>query len=537
MKKKAISLTIAVLAAMSLAACGSSSATQTSTSSDSAESAVSAGTEASSDPSGSADTGVTDSGDHAPGGDFTYGLATEVDNFDPFTATTADAKSIYFNIYEGLVKVQPDGTFAGAVASDYAMSDDGKTWTFTLRDGVQFHNGNAVTADDVLYSIQLAIDSQITGYDNIDSFEQGTDGGSTTITVSLKDADTDFLSYATQAIVPKDSDSNGELATAPVGTGPFRFTEYKVQDHVTLERFDDYWGTPAYLDSVTVRFLADSSQELVNFQSGAIDGFTADASITEQVDKSTATFNIGNSNAVQALYLNNAAEPFDDVRVRQAVAYAVDPQDVIDTVDYGYGTRLGTAMIPGLSVYFDDSLTDVYAYDPDKAKELLTEAGYPDGIEFSVTVPSVYKVHVDTAQVLVNDLAAAGITMNIEQVDWATWLENTYTNRDYEATIVSVDSAIASPTGFLSRYVSDAGNNFVNFNSQDYDQHYQAAVSASDQETREAEFKACEKVLSDEAASAYIQDVANILVYNQKFDGYVGYPLYAVDFSVIYQVQ
>lgn len=532
MKKRVISITLAVLAAMSLAACGNSSATQTSTSAGTTQPAASADTAAASDTAATADAGSP-----AQGGSFTYALATEVDNFDPFTATTADAKSIYFNIYEGLVKVQPDGTFTGAVASDYSMDSAGKTWTFTLRDGIRFHNGNEVTADDVLYSIQLAIDSQITGYDNIDTFEQSQDNGSTVITITLKNADTDFLSYATQAIVPKDSDSDGELATAPIGTGPFKFTEYKVQDHVTLERFDDYWGTPAYLDTVTVRFLADSSQELVNFQSGAIDGFTADASITEQVDKSTAVFNVGNSNAVQALYLNNAAAPFDDVRVRQAVAYAVDPQDVIDTVDYGYGTKVGTAMIPGLSVYFDDSLTDVYSYDPEKAKELLAEAGYPDGIEFSVTVPSVYKVHVDSAQVLVNDLAAAGITMNIEQVDWATWLENTYTNRDYEATIVSVDSAIASPTGFLSRYVSDAGNNFVNFQSDDFDQHYQAAVSASDQETRETEFKACEKILSDEAASAYIQDIANILVYSQKFGGYVGYPLYAIDFSAIYQVQ
>ena len=240
---------------------------------------------------------------------------------------------------------------------------------------------------------------------------------------------------------------------------------------------------------------------------------------------------------MQALYLNNAAEPFDQLEVRQALCYAIDPQNIIDTVDYGYGTEIGTAMIPGLAAYYDESLADTYAKDTEKAKELLARAGYPDGFSFTVTVPSVYQVHVDTAQVLVNDLAEAGITMNINQVDWATWLENVYTNRDYEATIVSVDGAIASPTAFLSRYRSDAGNNFVNFQSEEFDQHYAAATEAIDEAVREQEFKACEKVLTENAASVYLQDIANILVYDKKFDGYAGYPLYAVDFSAIYQVQ
>ena len=115
---------------------------------------------------------------------------------------------------------------------------------------------------------------------------------------------------------------------------------------------------------------------------------------------------------MQALYLNNAAEPFDQLEVRQALCYAIDPQNIIDTVDYGYGTEIGTAMIPGLAAYYDESLADTYAKDTEKARELLAKAGYPDGFSFTVTVPSVYQVHVDTAQVLVNDLAEAGITMN-----------------------------------------------------------------------------------------------------------------------------
>lgn len=513
MKKRIFATILAAIAAVSLAACGQSKPAS--------DNSV-------------ASTANTSDATPADGGNFVYGLATEVDNFDPFTATTADAKSIYFNIYEGLVKVNPDGTFSGAVASDYQISDDAKTYTFTLRDGVKFHNGAVVTTDDVLYSIQHAIDSGIPGYDNVDSFEATDDK---TIVVTLKKGDADFLAIASQAIIPKDSDNKGELALAPIGTGPYKFASYAVQDHVTLDKNPDYWGTPAHLNEIIIRFIASSSDLLVNYQSGAIDGFTANAAISEQVDKNSSTINVGHSNAVQALYLNNANAPFDDVRVRQALSYAVDSEGVINTVDYGYGTEIGTAMIPGLSSFFNDDVTHAYDVDVKKAKHLLSDAGYPNGFSFTVKVPSNYQVHLDSAQVLVNQLAKAGITMDIQQVDWATWLENVYTNRDYDATIISVDGSIASPTAFLSRYVSDAHNNFVNFNSKDYDAAYAKATAAVDQEKRVAGFKECQKILSDEAASVYIQDIANNFVYSTKFAGYTGYPLYAVDFASVYRIQ
>ena len=466
------------------------------------------------------------------GGEFVYGLATEVDNFDPFTATTADAKSIYFNIYEGLVKITPEGTFVPALADTVDISEDAKTYTFTLREGVLFHNGQPLTMADVLYSVQLAIDSSITGYDNIESFEATDDR---TLVITLKNGSTDFLANVSQAIVPEGSDDHQELALAPIGTGPFCFGEYAVQEYVTLTRNDQYWGEPAHLDKVTVRFIASSSDYLIQFQSGAIDGFTANAGITEQLDKNAAQVYVANSNAVQLLALNNNAAPFDDIRVRQALCYAVDKDEIIDTVNYGYGVPLGSGMIPGLAAYYDDTLAGVYTTDTGKAKELLAEAGYPDGFTFTVKVPSVYQVHVDTAQVIVNELEKIGVTMNIEQVDWATWLENVYTNRDFEATIISLDGSYASPTAFLARYVTDAHRNFINFSSEEYDSVYAKALSSVDEEERETLFKQCQQILNAEAASVYIQDISNILVYNSSFDGYVGYPLYAVDFSVIYR--
>lgn len=474
--------------------------------------------------------GQETSGQPAEGGKFVFGIATEVYNFDPFTATTADAKGIYFNIYEGLVKTTEEGDFVPAVADSVDVSEDASVYTVHLRDGVKFHNGNEVTMEDVKWSVQKAIDSGLPGYDEISSAEAADDR---TLVITLTAPDTGFKAYMTTAIVPAGSE---DLALNPVGTGPFAFGEYAEQDHVTLKKNEAYWGTPAHLDEVEVKFIASSSEELIGFQAGTIDGFEGNAGITQQVDEQTANIYTRNSNAVQLMALNNSFEPFQDVRVRQALNYAVNAQEIIDTVNYGFGVACGTPVIPGLTKYFNEDLTHAYDVNTEKAKELLKEAGYED-LTFKITVPSVYQVHVDTAQVLVNELAAIGVKAEIEQVDWATWLESCYMNRQYEATVISVDGAVAYPTAFLERYLSDSSSNFVNYRSETFDKAYRAACAETDDARKAELFREAQKILSDEAASVYIQDMSSINLYNKKFEGFAAYPLYACDFAAIYQVQ
>ena len=504
MKKRFAAAVLAVLMTASLTACGGKSAG-----------------------SGEAAAGTGE------GGTFIYGLSTEINNFDPFTSTTADAKSIYYNIYEGLVKVNEDGTeFLPAVASEVTRDSD-SAYTFTLRDGVKFHNGQDVTMEDVTYSIDLAIKSKINGFDNIRDYS--VDGNK--ITINLNTPDIGFLAYMVQAIVPAGSDDNGELALQPVGTGPYAFSDYEVQDHVTLVKNNDYWGEPAHLDEVEVRFLADQTELLTAFQAGSIDGFSAYGGIVSQLEEGTYNPYYSNSNAVQVLALNNAVKPFDDVRVRQAVAYAVDADEINELVNYGHAVIVGTPVIPGLAKYCNTETADDYAVDTAKAKTLLEEAGYKDGFSFTVKVPSVYPVHVDSAQVMVNQLAKAGITMNIEQVDWATWLDSVYTNRDYEATIISLDAATAYPAAYMSRYQSDAGNNFINYKSDAFDAKYKEAITSTDEDAQTGLFMEAQQILSDECCSVFIEDISTVRVWAPAFEGCADSPLYAIDFASVSKVQ
>ncbi|MCR5605317.1 MAG: hypothetical protein K6F69_00675 [Treponema sp.] len=465
------------------------------------------------------------------GGELVFGSATELNNFNPFDSITADVRGINFNIFEGLVKVSTDGTFKPAIAESYTISDDATTYTFKIRKNVIFHNGKTLDKNDVLYSIQKAKDSGFAGYKEIKDFTFTDDD---TLVITLNAANASFIPYLSNAIVPADS-TNLELS--PIGTGPFKFSEYAEQNYIKLTKNNEYWGEKAHLDSVTVKFIASQADLVMSFQSGSIDGFSAEAGTVMQLDEKTLNKYQSNSNAVQLLALNNAVKPFDDERVRQALCYAINRKEIIDSVNYGYGIQLGSGLIPALTKYYDDSLASTYETDIEKAKELLAQAGYTNGFKFSITVPSVYTVHVDTAAVIVNQLAKIGVTAEIKLVDWATWLSGVYKGRQYDATIISLDGPLAYPTAFLSRYTSTAGNNFVNFKSSSYDEAYNKAISTINEDEKVQFFKEAQKILNKEAASAFIQDISEFTVYNKKFEGYAGYPLYARDFSAVHMVK
>ena len=148
-------------------------------------------------------------------------------------------------------------------------------------------------------------------------------------------------------------------------------------------------------------------------------------------------------------------------------------------------------------------------------------------------MPSNYTQHVDTAQVISEELKAIGVTANIQEVEWNTWLSDVYSDRKYQATVVGVDASTLSASSLLARYASDAGRNFVNFNSPAYDEAYANAQSTSDDAAKTEYYKECEKILSEEAASVYIQDLPEFVALNKKYTGYVFYPLYVQDISKI----
>ncbi len=483
------------------------------------------------DESGSNEPAAQPAADHP--NEITVGIAQDLDeSLDPHKAVAAGTKEVMFNVFEGLMKPTPEGDLIPAVAEKYEISDDQLTYTFTIRDGIKFHNGDPVTAEDVGESLARCKNGgdgifEVEAFSNIQHMETA---DSRSISITLGEPDSEFLSYLTAAVLPAGYDGQD---TAPVGTGPFKFVSRAAQDNIVLERFDDYWGEKAYLDKVTYKIIENADSILMSLQSGAVDLF---AHLTStQVAQLGDEFNIeeGTMNLVQAMYLNHAEKPFDDVRVRQALCYAIDRQQILDLAFDGYGSLIGSSMYPAFGKYFDDSLTNYYTYDVEKAKALLADAGYPDGFAMTITVPSNYQPHLDTAQVIVEQLKQVGITAEILPVTWESWLNDTYMGRQFQATVVGVDASTMTARALLERFTSTAGNNFINYNNAEYDAIFQAALAAADDAAQTAAYKQAEANLTENAANVYIQDLADLVAIRKGLTGVRFYPIYVLDLSGI----
>lgn len=476
----------------------------------------------------------TSSGDETSGtsgNSVVVGITQDLDSLDPHKAAYAGTREVLFNLFEGLVKANSNGDLVPAVASDYTISEDAKTYTFTLRDGITFHDGSPVTVGDIKYSIEryAGIQGEESAFSNLEEVVVIDDS---TVEVHLKEGNSEFLSELTCAILPEANDA--QAATNPIGTGPFKFVSFTAGQNLIVEKYDGYWnaGYPK-LDGVEFKIVTDTDTALMELNAGTIDIYqylTAD-----QAKSLSSDFNVleGSVNYVQGMFLNNAVKPFDDVRVRQALYYAIDRDLINQFLFDGKSHIIGTNMIPAFKKYYNASTETTYSKNIEKAKALLAEAGYPDGFTFTITVPNNYAPHEGTAQIIQQSLAEIGVTAKIELVEFTTWYSEVYTNRNYEATVVAVDGTL-SPSSWFSKNLSTSSVNFTNYNNPEFDEIYLQALATTDDATKVELYGKLQTILAEDAASIYVQDPANLVAINKKLSGYEFYPIAAQDMSIVY---
>ena len=465
------------------------------------------------------------------------GITQDLDSLDPHKAVAAGTDEVLFNVFEGLVKPSADGTLVPAVAKDYTIAPDGMSYTFSLRENVKFHNGKVVTADDVVYSIKRCAgllddpDPEVVVESALSVISAVEKVGEDTVVIRLSEPNTELLGFLTCFIIPEDYT---EQESVPVGTGPFQFVSYTPLTSFVVERFEDYYGEKPYLEKVTFKICASNDAAFMELLAGSIDIFPY--LTDEQASQLPEDYNLeaGASNLVQAMFLNNDFAPFTDVRVRQALCYAVDKKELLEIVSGGRGHIIGSNMFPNFGVYYEESLENYYTYQPEKAKELLAEAGYNESnpLKFVLKVPSNYDFHVATAQVLAEQYKKIGVQAEIQLIEWSAWLTDVYRAREYEATIVGLDSALA-PSDVLKRYTSTAKNNFVNYKSAEFDDLFTRALASTEESEKVALYKEIQKLLTKEAASVYLQDGAKLVAVNKRFTNFLFYPVYVLDMAAI----
>ena len=462
-----------------------------------------------------------------------FGFTTEPSTFDPLNpANTADGRSILFNVFEGLVKPDAEGRLLPCIAESWTIEQDALVYNFTLRENIRFHDGSVLNSSDVKFSLDTAIAAGFSGLSNIGEVIIT---GDKLVKVILKSPDPEFLPYMTVGIV---KDGNTEREKNITGTGPYFIESYTIQQNIIMKKFEDYWqrGLP-HLEKITISFFANYDTLMIAMRAGSVDGTFITGAMASQLDQNQFDIFDNNSAAVHLLALNNAASPFNDIRVRRAVNYGINVQGIIDTAFFGAGSPSGSPIIPGLSEYYENGLS--YPYNPDIARSLLAEAGYSAERKpaVEITVPSNFTMHVDTAQVIAGQLSAVGIDTTIKLVDWASWLSDVYFARQYQATIISLDSPNVSPRSFLTRYMSDNGSNFINFKNTDFDNAYFSALAENDSARRAGFYREAQRIIADNAASVYIQDILYFIALRSgAFAGVLNYPLYVIDFASIYGI-
>ncbi len=460
------------------------------------------------------------------------GITNDMDSLDPHKAVAAGTREVLYNIFDGLVKADENGIMQPAVAEKYEISEDAKTYTFTLRPGVKYHNGNEVKPEDVIYSLKRVagkLDENdikvVSAFSVIEDISQAGDNDSQ-IVVKLSEPNTELIYYFDAAIIPADYK---DQATKPVGCGPFKLVSYSANEKIELERNDDYYGKKPALRSATFKIYKSVDDAFMELKAGKVDIFPyLSFDQTEQLGDEF-TIEVGQQSLAEGLYLNNEYGPLKDVKVRQALSYAVDYEEIDKIVTGGVSHVLKTGMFPSFKEYYNSDTEGYYKHDVEKAKALLKEAGQ-DNLELEITIPNNYQLHISIAEILVDQLGKAGVKATIKQVDWPTWLSDVYQGRKYQATVIALDATMA-PGDVLRYFYEGHKSNFVNFNNKEFNELYEKAMAATDQAEKTKYYKEAQTVLTDNAASVWLMSPSIMVAVKKEIKGYTFYPIYVQDLS------
>jgi len=458
-------------------------------------------------------------------------MTLEPPGLDPTNAAAAAiAEVTLYNVYETLTKVKEDGSVVPLLAESWVTAPDLKTYTFKLRKGVTFQNGEPFNAETVKFSFERAAAPASTNKDKslFQSIASITLPDSDTVVINLKNPEPNLpflLGQASASIVePKSAPTN---ATKPVGTGPFELAAWAKGSSITLAKWPQYRNAAAIkLNKVVIRIISDTSAQVASLLSGDVDVFPRVAA-ARSLDQFKAdprfVVLIGGSRAKTIVTINNRKKPFDDVRVRRAILAAIDRKAMIEGAADGFGTPIGSFYTPGSLGYVDT--TDINPFDIEKAKKLLAEAGVTTPLQVSLKLPPPPYAR-QGGEVLAAQLAKVGIIAKIENVEWAQWLSSVFTGQhDFDLTIISHVEPFD-----LARFTEE--NYYFGYKSEAFNALYKSITEAANDADRAKLLGDAQRMLATDAAAGFLFQPQWITISNKKLRGVWGQvPQFCNDFS------
>ena len=544
MKKRLLAGVLAGILMLSCAGCTSSSGTGTSggssnssgssstASGDTASGGAASDTGAAESAAASADVSGTSVSGSASGRDTLHvAITTDPEGLDPQKTSATSTFFVTMNVFEPLIIMDENWEYQPRLAESWEVADDCKSVTFHLKKGVKFHNGREMTAQDVKYSIERLHEDDsskkkyyknITGAEIVDDY---------TITFTTDEPDAVLLTsfaYPWSVIIPEEAAA--DLKTNPVGTGAYKFESWIPQQELKLTAYDEYHDTPASIKNIDYKIVPDLTTAMVGILSGDVDLVDVTGASTTPIENNdSVSLFVKPVNSVTSLCLNLDNEYLSNELVREAMACAIDKDVIIRNCSFGYGDKIGSYLPSAAAEYIDTN--DVHPYDVEHAKELLAQAGYADGITLKLTLPKSYTIYANIGQMIADQLGKIGITCEIEMVEWADWMQNVYTDKKYDMTVMA-NSGRLSAYDFIARFKSDSGD-YISCKTGECDEILTALETELDADRRTELIQDFQKLVAEKVPVIPIETQYRIYAMNSALKGFTMYPSETTEFKIL----
>lgn len=435
---------------------------------------------------------------------------------DPTAGAAAAIREVtYANIFEGLVALDRNSKIVPALAESWEISADGLKYRFKLRKNASFHDGAPFTAADVKFSFDraLAPDSKNAQKWIFESIAGIATPAADEVEITLKVVSADFidgLAWGDATIFSEKS--VGLASTDPVGTGPYKFVRWNRGDRLMLERNDSWWGGKAAIRNATFRFIADPQAQISALLAGDCDAHSnlgAQEAVQQLKNDARLTVTVGRTEGETIVAMNNAKPPLNDIRVRKALAMAIDRNLVNEGAISGLGTPIGSHFSPNHPAYLD--LTGVAPFDPVKAKALLAEAGFPNGLSLSLRLPPPAYAR-RSGEIVAAMLKDIGVTATIEPVEFPQWLERVFRNKDFDLTII----AHVEPMD-INIYARE--NYYFGYTSPAFKAAFQATKTARSDPERKTAFEAAQRQIAQDQVNVFLFMLPKVTVAKKGLSG------------------
>jgi peptide/nickel transport system substrate-binding protein len=454
-------------------------------------------------------------------GNLVAAIAGEPDQLDPHKTSAYFSFEVLENVFDTLVEPDANLEMRPALAQSWSVSSDQLSWNFLLRPGVTFHDGSPFTADDVVYSYRRIIDEQLANVDKFSAVADVEAPNPNTVIIRVKQPTPNLLTniggFKGMAIVSRRNVESGQIATNPIGTGPFAFAGQKSGDSITLKANPSYWSGVPKVSGVTFRFISEPSTALSALQAGEIDWTDSIPAqrVAQLRDDDSISLAVTASNDYWYLALNEARKPWSDVRVRQAIAYSIDRDAILASTSYGTAAANQLAIPKGNPWYTEYHR---YGHDVDKAKNLLSEAGV-SGADLDMLATSEYPETVTAAQVIADNLAPLGITVNIRTVDFATWLDEQNTG-NFDMLMMGWLGNIDPDDFYYAQHHTKGTSNAQKFSNPEVDRLLDAARVETNREARGGLYDKAATIIADQASYIYLYNPSVIQAWSTELSGF-----------------